>query len=501
MIEGCTVIGVDSMTGTKKFSVPLAGLDAATSEAQEGMGMIIAGDGYAYVVYSYRDNGWWDYNGGQPEHVMAVRVNTSGVYDTINVLDFLVASPSDDFYLTGNVITNADQGIVITWSAPEPEGEKAHMVVTTGASAGEVSAPTVPGQWGEAYPALQAQDGSFIGTVSTGDTISMISFDATGNVRWSMPGYCPMIATADGGVIAQGYVVDPDSWSASCSGPTVTFDQNGNATGQMALATSAVPNWGAQVYTSDTSGVSLDYAWVQYGSGFWMLPGGNPSANATSALNVGLAEGFPLWAPGWLSALFGGTNCKLGSDKILLGQEVLSKDQKTGAAARAQYDDLKQKLLTFLGALTPASSCAKLLGSYWNQVPAAVTRQVPYDGLLSNLSAYDAGEYTLKDQQDVDAWPYFKKQPICSPFWNNRGDWSGIVATAQTQPPSTDVYFATQKNALKNLTQSTVLHESLHNLTGLDDDDLYYLLSTQHLLLRKSVIINTVLEQNGCVGK
>jgi len=33
------------------------------------MGMIIAGDGYAYVVYSYLDNGWWDYDGGQPEHV------------------------------------------------------------------------------------------------------------------------------------------------------------------------------------------------------------------------------------------------------------------------------------------------------------------------------------------------------------------------------------------------------------------------------------------------
>jgi hypothetical protein len=88
------VIGVDSLTGTKKFSVPLAGLDAASSTAQEGMGMIIAGDGYAYVAYSYRDNDW-DRDTGQPVHVMVVRVNTSGVYDTMKVMDFRTLAPDD----------------------------------------------------------------------------------------------------------------------------------------------------------------------------------------------------------------------------------------------------------------------------------------------------------------------------------------------------------------------------------------------------------------------
>jgi hypothetical protein len=230
MIEGCTVILVDSLTGKKKFTVPLVGLDAAPDpSSRQLMGMIIAGDGYAYVVYSYLDNGWWDYDGGQPEHVMAVRVNTSGVYDTIKVLDFLVASPDDDFVLTGDMITNADQGIVITWSAPEPGGWKAHMVVTTGASASEVSVPTTQDDVG-VVPMLQLQDGSFVGTTDDGGS-SMIAFDGTGKVRWSVPGYyCPKIATADGGVIAQIY--DPDN--LICTGPAVTFDQNGNATGQMA---------------------------------------------------------------------------------------------------------------------------------------------------------------------------------------------------------------------------------------------------------------------------
>jgi hypothetical protein len=75
------------------------------------------------------------------------------------------------------------------------------------------------------------------------------------------------------------------------------------------------------------------------------------------------------------------------------------------------------------------------------------------------------------------------------------------VASAQTQPPGTDAYIATQKNALKNLTQATILHESLHNLTGLDDPDLYNLLTGKILPPGPTVIINTVLEQNGCAGK
>ena len=47
----------------------------------------------------------------------------------------------------------------------------------------------------------------------------MVAFDATGSVRWSVPSEQPQIATDDGGVIGQ-------------SG--ITYDQNGNATGQMA---------------------------------------------------------------------------------------------------------------------------------------------------------------------------------------------------------------------------------------------------------------------------
>src|ERR1700674_3177145 len=78
-----------------------------------------------------------------------------------------------------------------------------------------------PNQFWNFKPVLQAQDGSFVGAADVGDarTPSMLAFDASGNVRWSVPNETPQIATADGGVIGK-------------SG--ITYDQNGNATRQMA---------------------------------------------------------------------------------------------------------------------------------------------------------------------------------------------------------------------------------------------------------------------------
>ncbi len=294
----------------------------------------------------------------------------------------------------------------------------------------------------------------------------MIAFDATGNVRWIVPNDQPQIATADGGVIGQSGII---------------YDKNGNATGQMALGGNVVPNWAGEIYTAGASGVQLNYSWVSYGAGFTSAAGGNPSGNGTSIANLGLSEGMPLWS------LFGATpKCTLGTDKIALG-----------GAALQQYSTAKQNLLTYLASLTPTSPCAKLLNV--SQVTAAVTRQTPFDGILSNLSMYDAGIWNQKTTQ-LKTWPDFRRYPICSEFWYGPGIWSGTVAEAQTQPPATDVYIATQKKALSYLTPVTILHESLHNLTGLDDPDLYNLLTGKKLGPGPTTPINDALQQNGCVG-
>ncbi len=79
-----------------------------------------------------------------------------------------------------------------------------------------------------------------------------------------------------------------------------------------------------------------------------------------------------------------------------------------------------------------------------------------------------------------------------------------IIAEAQTQPPGTDVYLNTNpafsKLVQKKLTQSTILHEALHNLTGLEDPALMETLGTSPGPNGATDTINQVLVQNGCAG-
>jgi hypothetical protein len=92
----------------------------------------------------------------------------------------------------------------------------------------------------------------------------MVAFDARGNVRWVVPNEQPRIATADGGVIGQ-------------SG--ITYDSNGNATGQMSLLTQS---WMGNSYQL----APLEQvAAVQYlfGASFMALAGGQFSPGAAFA--------------------------------------------------------------------------------------------------------------------------------------------------------------------------------------------------------------------------
>ena len=92
---------------------------------------------------------------------------------------------------------------------------------------------------GHVVPVLQAQDGSFVGTSEDG----MVAFDAGGNMGWAVPGRCPQIATADGGVVAQA----PGMWGCyDATGPGFTFDANGNATGM--IVASPTYSWTGNSY-------------------------------------------------------------------------------------------------------------------------------------------------------------------------------------------------------------------------------------------------------------
>jgi hypothetical protein len=263
------VVGIDPVTGTKKFSVEIP--DSEDHQAEQ-YGVMIAGDGYAYVPYAYR-------TGGNPQsnHFRVLRISSSGAWDDIKVMDFTGPGTGDDFSpYDVYMMTNADQGIVLNWEGVEGPGwqRTPRMAITTGTSASIISMPSVPGQ-DVAFPVLQAQDGTFLGTSGP----YMIDFDATGKVLWSVAGnYAPTIATADGGVIAQSY--DPDTGELT---GTVTFDQNGNATGQMASLPTY--SWLGNAYQDGPVNQVLATP-PKRAASFSPNPGANPSGNTTAVKRV-----------------------------------------------------------------------------------------------------------------------------------------------------------------------------------------------------------------------
>jgi hypothetical protein len=262
-----SVIGIDPATGTSKFTVPLETTGSDRLFGFEVSGMIIAGDGYAYVPYQYAV---CDDFISQDFHLGLLRVDSGGAYNNISVFDWSLPvgiNPCEipQFSEIG-LITNADQGTVLTWETWENGSNQEYMAVTTGASASLVSAPQAPGG-GQVVPVLQAQDGSFVGTAQDPNTGNnyMVAFDASGNVRWIVPNETPQIATADGGVIGQ-------------SG--ITYDQNGNATGQIGLSTQT---WTGNMYQEAGSLEAMAVPSVfEAGASFWPTVGGNPSGNGTA---------------------------------------------------------------------------------------------------------------------------------------------------------------------------------------------------------------------------
>jgi hypothetical protein len=273
------VIGVDPTTGSPKFGVSIY-----SSEFEESQQLIIAGDGYAYL--SHADPDPLNDPGAPYRHLKVLRVATDGTYDDIEIKASWIPV---EIYIKFNTITNADQGIVVSWSTCESSGPNVScndtngLAVVTGTTVSLVNAPEVPGQSENVVPVLQAQDGSFVGTAWVAlsswpwSQPAIVAFDPSGNVRWSVPGYEPRIATADGGVIAQS--TDPDTGEITS---TVMFDKDGNAAGQMAGL--PVQSWVGNMYQGTGSGVQAEVApsIPEADASFWAVAGGNESGTRTA---------------------------------------------------------------------------------------------------------------------------------------------------------------------------------------------------------------------------
>jgi len=247
-----SVVGIDPTSATQKFSVPInVPMIGTSANIPVVYGIMVAGDGYAYVPYAYNDD--------SGAHLALMRVDSSGDFGTIPIKDWGDNIDIGEGFLWPAMITNADQGVLLTWGNFSASPTEFGMATTTGTSV-SLSAPAVAGQSYTLIPALQAQDGSYVGTAQTDSGSLMVAFDQTG-VRWTVPNEQPQIATADGGFIGQ-------------SG--VTYDQNGSATGQVNMLTES---WRGKTYqigsTEQVASAPTDDAPT-----FAAVDGGNLSAAA-----------------------------------------------------------------------------------------------------------------------------------------------------------------------------------------------------------------------------
>ena len=251
-------------------AVPTDSVTTTASYAPTVLGTpIIAGDGYVYLAYVNQNvtsvnqsNSFCQPRGGLDDEVniastvdtvlSLIRIGTDGNFSNIAVQSWESQTVSQSGYpypsssvtagaapyvpsvgqnrndWSVQMITNADQGVVLGWSAILPgycasqTGNVCNKQVATTTTYGfartlgatlAYSGSTAPG----VFPVLQAQDGSYYGADGNGD---MIRFTQYGNTIWSVPNDSPQIATADGGVIGS-------------SG--ITYDSNGNADCQIGL--------------------------------------------------------------------------------------------------------------------------------------------------------------------------------------------------------------------------------------------------------------------------
>jgi predicted secreted protein len=338
--KGDSVVGIDPTNGNTKFSILLdrATYDDPAGTCDEPPThedyppltgrLIIAGDGYAYLAYGYwnissrpvsYDGTLCDSTAQEGWHLRVLRVATDGTSQKIDVQDWRADAsyteyltdiphlvevistldgmwPSDDIISSSSLVTNAGIGVTLalnyslqaycsyTDSGPTttvssgcmPAQNFHRLIVISGGSVVSANDVNVTNPAGTFTPILQAADGTYFGTGVTAQN-SMDAFDLSGNVKWSVPGFTPVMATADGGVIAQ-----------SSSGQYVQFDQNGVASGM--LTSFPTLSWKGAYQDGPIDSVPPPAANIA--PSFLAVLGGNLTGNGTSEVHPTIGLGW-----------------------------------------------------------------------------------------------------------------------------------------------------------------------------------------------------------------
>jgi hypothetical protein len=318
--DGSSVVGINPLTGIPNFSVPLEQtvfssngncgefLPSETSVPPTVGRGIIAGDGFAYLPYVYTQSPLasntkvCNSDGSSVEishtdtHLRVLRIGMDGSVTHLSLgdwtqdgtLECIVGSPitggaecpQGHFVnssignvpsvndLVGMLITNADQGVVYSWTLSLAD-VKYKLTPITGGVAGPTVDLAIPGPLS---PMIQSSDGTYFGTVSLSQGTLLTAFDQGGNIRWSAWNYTPVAVTAEGNLVVQ-----------SADGSTFsTLDESGNAIGQ--LAPLHTQSWTGDNYQLGSVEDVIASPMYVDGASFWPQEGGNPSGTGTAIL-------------------------------------------------------------------------------------------------------------------------------------------------------------------------------------------------------------------------
>lgn len=284
--------------------------------------MIVAGDGNAYLPYSFsQENGSFtgssdpSTSGSCTNHVasnlMVLRVSPDGsnikiplkqqVYDFAYRCGFLTSVIDDVGFPNSrsipsifslvpepplSVITNADQGVTVM-SPASRKGNSIDVDPLMNVINQDVVAAQIKLSVDKFVPTLQREDGSYIGTTQD-HQLAAVALDGT--VLWQQKinpdsngkatPVMPLYATADAGAVATSTVIDANGFPQL--GMLFTVDSSGNVTGQ-AADTGAVASWGRQSYTGAAGALlQIEQPISLTQASFWPTAGGNPSGTAVA---------------------------------------------------------------------------------------------------------------------------------------------------------------------------------------------------------------------------
>ncbi|MGC1830933.1 MAG: IPT/TIG domain-containing protein [Candidatus Acidiferrales bacterium] len=416
-VDGDQLVAIDPTTGSAKFTAKMEdGLDtyypSCENSESDPIGyhktypgiyqVLIAGDGYTYVLYEYEnqisaDLPWpedCNLNARRYDaHLRVLRVSPAGGTTEIALGDWTESTSTSAYnidgpsfqngtipYVGGSFISNSDSGVLLSWSAsseeycpdflascqdPVPATTTNQLMAITGGSITSNVSTQFPVE-----PVLQRADGSFIGFAD----YNMAAFDQSGNIEWSIPGYSPVIATADGGVIATTY-------NSNGGLITATFDANGNATGQ-------IPNFPTLSWKGAYQLGSVDSVVpppVTLATTFAAVSGGNLTGNGTALVH----HSFGLF---WCGTGFAeqGSCSNIGGDDVVFGY--------VANPSNSNINTLQSFTNTQVGTIE-----AKALGSFraaFAKYPIMVSPATDHPNFLGNMVADQ--EFTA---YVVGTWP------------------------------------------------------------------------------------------------